>query len=358
MVRLGHLAGLAGLVIGALYLPSEPLADTSGSARNQMLAMMPSTIVPLTSAIADRLVQNAGIEKPVIKVTATNDAVARFCEGTGPETPDIVAASRKIWVSEYDRCVKNGVKDIVAIPIGYSALVLVSRRDDPGTYSLTTKQLYESIAAELPEGDDFHPNRVTKWNKIGPSLPALDINWILPSDHATQGGQFDDLMLQGACRQIPALKNIFAAEERVRQCTMVRRDGHVQLAGTTYESVLAKILEAPPGTLASMPFRMAKQNEARLKVVALDGVTPTAETISNRTYPYSYRLYYFVKLAHMKGPRGDGMVPGIREFITEATRESAIGPTGYLADLGLVPMTDTVRAEAREAVLRLERYER
>jgi len=51
-----------------------------------------------------------------------------------------------------------------------------------------------------------------------------------------------------------------------------------------------------------------------------------------------------VKKAHV------GVVPGIEEFLSEFTSEDAWGEEGYLADKGLIPMTDDEREEGAKSI--------
>ena len=57
---------------------------------------------------------------------------------------------------------------------------------------------------------------------------------------------------------------------------------------------------------------------------------PTYQTISPFKYPGARPLYIYVKNAHARA------IPAIRAFVAEFTKESAMGPNGYLKQLGLV----------------------
>jgi phosphate transport system substrate-binding protein len=50
-----------------------------------------------------------------------------------------------------------------------------------------------------------------------------------------------------------------------------------------------------------------------------------------------------VKNAHV------GVIPGIKEFVTEFVSEKAFGSDGYLTDKGLIPLPTADRAKVREA---------
>ena len=69
----------------------------------------------------------------------------------------------------------------------------------------------------------------------------------------------------------------------------------------------------------------------------------TYATISSFNYPGARRLYIYVKNAHVKA------IPAIRAFVAEFTKESAIGPNGYLKQIGLVAAPAAVRAKSQQA---------
>lgn len=60
----------------------------------------------------------------------------------------------------------------------------------------------------------------------------------------------------------------------------------------------------------------------------------------------------------MKDYRGRGPVAGLRELITELTRERTIGPDGYLVVEGVVPLAEDERERVRSRALRLATMER
>lgn len=368
MVKTASL-GVLGLVIGAILLAPPAAAQTGDTApsiampapteeRAQMVIVGSSTMSNYSEAIAEHVSRNTGLPPATLRSESTVTGIKAFCAGTGPSTPDILASPRRLRLSEFDRCVKNGVTDIVAVPVGYGALVVVAKKGD-GIESLTLGQLYHGIAAEWPEGDEFIPNGAKQWADLDPALPKSRIKWVLPAANHGQRGSFDDLFLQRACRAIPAIKGIFQADERVTQCLALSSDGRVIEAGSPFvQSVLATMARAEPGTLAVLPYVVAMDNPSTLSIVAIDGVVPDRDTIESHDYPFVVPLFYYIKVAHMKDFTGKGPVAGLREFITEATRDSAVGSDGYLTRLGMVPMNDAVRTEARASALRLDRFKR
>ena len=77
--------------------------------------------------------------------------------------------------------------------------------------------------------------------------------------------------------------------------------------------------------------------------IAINGVQPTYQSISSFKYPGARPLYIYVKNAHVRA------IPAIRAFVAEFTKESAIGPNGYLKQFGLVAAPAGIRAKSQQA---------
>jgi len=300
------------------------------------------------------LIPESKIESHVL-----SEDIQAFCAGTGTDTPDILSLSRRMTAFEFNACVKNGVTDIVEIRVGLEALVLVMRNQD-AAFPLTFETFYRAISGDLPVGDDYVPNASLNWHDVDPKLPNTDIHVVIPSQEASSRVYFDKRFMEGGCREIPEYKNIFSAAERVAECNDLRKDGHVIELGGAYTAttLIATLDKSPPGTIGVLSLRYALESADKVKMLSLEGVMPSRETVGNMVYPATRKLNYYVKRAHIKDYTGKGPVAGLREFITEVTRESAIGDRGYLVALGLVPSPKDAREAIRESALALTPMER
>ena len=324
-------------------------------ATGKIMYILGSTLMKdYTLAIMDRLYKNTGLPPALIVNKGTTRGIESFCSGIGINTPDIVALSRRMRSSELETCFNNGVNEIVEIPIGFEAAGFVSRRDDQD-YPLTLISLYKAIAAELPRDfNDFIPNTYTRWNEVDQSMPNTEIRMVVPVKSLGGRGFLEDRILQGACRKIKEISTIFDSDTRVKQCISMREDGRIVELDTPYDrNVVQTLASSPPGTLAVIPLKFATEHQEFLKVQPFDGIVPNHETVANHQYPFTRPLYFLVKRAHIKNFRKKGLVSGLREFITEVTRETTIGPGGYLAKLGLFPLEPEIREQVRISSLRL-----
>lgn len=341
---------------GAATKAPDKVATPKVERRGDQMYFIGSTLMAdYIKAIAERLNKNAQLPSPIMINKGSTRGISAFCAGVGLDTPDVVAVSRQIRSAELEECSANGVTDVIGIQIGYEATVLVSKPND-GEYALDLKDFYRAIAAELPRDyNDFIPNENVRWREINADLPDTEIRFVIPAPGLGGRAFLEDRMLETACRDISEIKTIFGADDRVKQCIGMRSDGRITEADVPYDKNAANIMNsAPLGTLAVLPMRFAVMNPQSFKLQPLDGVFPTQESISSRQYKLTRPLYFFIKKAHIKDYWGNGLVAGLREFITEITRETTMGPEGYLIELGVQPLAADVREHVRTASLRLE----
>ena len=64
-----------------------------------------------------------------------------FCSGVGTNYPDITNSSRRIKMSEFKKCQKNGVKDVIEVQIGYDGIV-IANSVDAKPMNLSRKDLF------------------------------------------------------------------------------------------------------------------------------------------------------------------------------------------------------------------------
>lgn len=353
---LATLTGIAGQAMAAGSTAESVETQHLGSLRanGQVIYIIGSKLMqPFAEAVMERLGTNAGLPPAIMANEGSARGIEVFCEGLGLQYPDVVAVSRRIRGNELDLCQSNGLTDILEIQIGYEATAIVSRADDQ-TYPLTLNAFYQAIARELPEGFDFNLNRYSRWSQVDSSLPDTEIRFVIPSPALGGRAFLEDQMLQRACRGIFEIKSIFNADERVRQCISLREDGRIVELDKPYEeNVLQQLQSSPPGTLAVVPMRFATTHLDVEKIQPLGGVLPTTESVADHSYQFVRPLYFYVKKAHIKNYLGEGPVNGLREFITEVTRETTIGPDGYLAKIGVFPMAEQKRQKVRQTNLEL-----
>src|SRR5690606_21974852 len=134
------------------------------SVRAGIWAACDSTGLTNSTRVAETFARNGGGSSPRVEALGTGGGIQAFCSGIGPSTPDIANASRPMKASEFDRCVENGVTDIVELKIGYDGIVVATARTG-ASFNLELNDLYEALAKETPGADgQLGANAAKTWN--------------------------------------------------------------------------------------------------------------------------------------------------------------------------------------------------
>jgi phosphate transport system substrate-binding protein len=330
------------LIYAATAAAALSISGTA-DARN-MRAVGSSTVYPFAKMAAERVARaNPRLGTPIIESTGTGAGMKLFCAGVGERFPDIENASRRMKASEAKQCAANGVKDVTEIQIGLDGVAIATSRATP-IGAITQRDLYLAIA-KTPFGK---PNRAKTWKDVNARLPAIPIRVYGPPPTSGTRDALGELLLTPPCEAnagIAALKKTNEAKFKAI-CTGLREDGAYIEAGEN-DNLIVQKLAANQGTVGIFGYSFLEENAAKLKGISVNGVAPSYQTISSFQYPGARPLYIYVKNAHVRA------IPAIRAFVAEMTKESAIGPKGYMLAGGLVAAPAPVRARAQLAARNL-----
>lgn len=124
----------------------------------------------------------------------------------------------------------------------------------------------------------------------------------------------------------------------------MRQDGPFIEAGEN-DNLIVQRLEADHSTIGIFGYSFLYENSDKLKAVTIDGIAPDADTIASGAYEVSRPLFIYIKNAHR------GVIPGLDDFVSEFVSEDSLGPDGYLAERGLIPLSDADREKVRAEVV-------
>src|SRR3546814_81388 len=154
---------------------------------------------------------------------------------------------------------------------------------------------------------------------------------------------FVELVMHEGCGSFEEIKAL--EKTRMEQvCSRMRQDGPFIEAGEN-DNLIVQRLNSDPSSYGIFGYSFLYENQDTLQAVTVNGVEPNPETIASGDYGVSRPLFIYIKNAHR------GVIPGLSEFVEEYMSEAALGPDGYLAERGLVALSDDRRAEVQEAVL-------
>ncbi|MFM5908320.1 MAG: substrate-binding domain-containing protein [Novosphingobium sp.] len=336
MIRFKALA-IAALSTAAL---SACGGGSSGASRDAAWAVGSSTVYPFASAVAEETAKG-GVKAPKVEQNGTGAGIKLFCAGVGAQHPDIANASRQIKKSEYEDCVKNGVKNIAEIQVGLDGIAFAEAKEGPGM-KLTPEDVYKALAKN-PYGK---PNTAKNWNDVNPALPAMPILVYGPPSTSGTRDALAELILTKGCDADAAMKALKEKDKDAHKktCTEVREDGAYVDSGEADNLIVQKIA-ANPKAIGIFGFSFLEENMDKLKGIAMGGVEPTYAAISDFSYPGARPLYIYVKLDHLNA------VPGLKEFV--AAWAKSWGPDGLLKSKGMVISTEEVRNKNAELAAKL-----
>ncbi len=332
----------------ALAILATVVTAGAAEARDQIRIVGSSTVFPFTTRVAEEFGRTTNFKTPVVESTGTGGGFKLFCDGAGIDTPDIANASRAIKKSEIETCAKNGVTEITEIKIGFDGIVLANSLASP-QLNISLQQLFLALAKDVPDGKGgliANPNKM--WRDVDKSLPAKKIEVLGPPPTSGTRDAFAELAMEGGCNRIPELAALKKTDEAKHKavCQGIREDGAFIEAGEN-DVLIVRKLEANKDAFGIFGYSFLDQNRDKIQSSLIDGIDDDYDNISSGKYPISRSLFIYVKKAHV------GVVPGIKEFLSEYTSDKAWGPEGYLADKGLIALPDAERAKWRAQALAL-----
>ena len=326
---------LAVLFVFGLILISH-VANAQG--RDQISVVGSSTVYPFTTAVAEQFGRAGKFKTPKVESTGTGGGIKLFCNGVGPQFPDVANASRAMKKGEFETCTKNGVGEIVEIKIGYDGLTVAESKAGKFT-NITKEQLWKALAKQVPDASgNLIPNPYKTWNQIDAKLPATKIEVLGPPPTSGTRDSFHELFMESGC-----------PFDDKKKCHLIREDGAYIEAGEN-DNLIVQKLTANKNALGIFGYSFLEENADKIKALKIDGISPNFETISNAKYTAARPLFIYVKKAHI------GVIPGLKEFMEEYVSNKAIGEEGYLSDRGLVSLDPSELAKTRADVKSMKNF--
>ena len=332
---------LAIAAAAALALTASVALTDAAEARDQIRIVGSSTVFPFAAVVAEEFGKTTDNKTPVVESTGSGGGLKLFCAGVGVDHPDITNASRRIKLSEVDRCAENGVTDITEVKFGFDGIVLAnSKAIEP--FSITLQQLFLALAKDVPSDGGMVANPNQTWADVDASLPAVEIEVLGPPPTSGTRDAFVELAMEGGCMTFPDIEALKKQDKKAYKtlCHSIREDGAFVEAGEN-DNLIVQKLKANPSALGIFGYSFLDQNRDKVQGSTINGIAPDFDTIADGSYPVSRSMYFYVKKAHV------GVIPGIEEYIATFTDEDAWGPYGYLADKGLIPLPDADREAMR-----------
>ncbi len=214
-----------------------------------------STVFPLAEAVMERFEEDGYSGNSTIDSIGSGGGFERFCNGESM----ISNASRPINDEEVENCAANGIEDIQEFRIGTDGLAVVVNPENDWIDGATIEELSQLFTAE-------------RWSDINADWPTETIDRYIPG---TDSGTFD-----------------FFVEE-----VFDEDDEPILTAANTQfsedDNVLVQGVEGDQYGIGFFGYAYYEENQGALKILAIEGVEPNAETVEGDTYPLARPLFMY-----------------------------------------------------------------
>ncbi|MBT2770767.1 substrate-binding domain-containing protein [Halomonas sp. ISL-60] len=295
-------------------------------ARDQINIVGSSTVYPFSSFVAEEFGATTNNPTPVIESTGSGGGMRLFCNGVGTGTPDVTNSSRRMKVSEFERCVENGVTDITEVYIGSDGIAFAqSNENEP--MPVTREQIFLAAADMVPVDGELVKNPYTNWNQIDASLPDREIVIVGPPTTSGTRDSFDELVMEAASESFPEYGEAYSD---------IRTDGG-WVDGGENDNLIVQRLTQDTTAFGVFGYSFLEENDNVLIGSSIDGVDPTPETIASDEYPVARTMFFYIKNQHADE------VPVMYEYAEMFVSDMMIGEGGLLKDIGLIlPTADAL----------------
>jgi len=328
-------AAMAMTVVGAAH------------ARDQISIVGSSTVYPFATIVAEKFGQSSGFKTPVIESTGTGGGMKLFCKGIGVEHPDITNASRAMKSSEADLCKKAGV-EFQEFVVGNDG-VAFSNSNKGQHFKISIAHIAAALAKDIVVDGKVVANNLMTWDKVDAyvaqqtnvskiGLPAIPVKVMVPPPTSGTRDAMGSLFMKAGWKKLGLAKG-----DAKNGYKKLREDGAAIEVGENDNLIIEK-LAADSDMFGVFGYSFFDQNRDKVQASLLDGVELNFDNIASYKYPGARPLFFYVKKLHV------GVIPGLKEFVTEFVSEKAMSVDGYLFPAGLVPLSDEDYAKTKSGL--------
>lgn len=309
--------------------------DGGGGAEGEVVISGSSTVEPISTRVAEFLEEENDAILVDVDGPGTGDGFALFCEG---ET-DISDASRPIKAEEMATCEENGI-EFIELEVAYDGLSVLT---NPANEAITCLTLADLYALMGPESED-----VGNWSdaqelaaELGSTTEFPDASFEIsaPGQESGTYDSFIELALQDTVEARFEEGMIEPADDDPESPAAEIRE----FPGQADDNVILSGIEGSDSSFGWVGFAFAEGAGDAVKELEIDGgegcVAPTAESISDGSYPLSRSLYIYVNAAAAEENAA------LAEYVDFYLSDAGIAA---VADVGYVDLDDESLAATRE----------
>jgi phosphate transport system substrate-binding protein len=303
------------VVAGLVVVLALVLAGCGGSATGQQSGGEPvsgeiriegsSTVQPITQAATELFRAENPDARISVGGSGTSDGFEAFCQGD----TQISDASRPIDVAEeVPVCEENGV-EFVEIPVAFDGISVVANPQNDWASDVTSEEL-KTMWEPVAEG------RITRWSQVSPEWPDTELNLYGPGTESGTYEFFNEV--------------IVGNEEEVNRSDYEASED---------DNVLVQGVAGDQNALGYFGYSYYENNQDKLKVLAVDGVEPTTDSIRSGEYLLSRPLFIYVSTKALKN--NNTVEPFVDFYLSPQNLDRIVEAARY------VTMPSSLEQEAR-----------
>ena len=273
-----------------------------------------SAVEPISTGVAELLKEQNADFNYTIEGPGTGDGFKRFCAG---ET-DISDASREIKDEEAQACAAAGV-EYVELRIAFDGLTIMT---NPANGAITCLSFADLYALTGPESTSFDT-----WAKGAAIAKELGSSTVLPDAPLVITGPGEE---SGTFDTYVELALAKTAEARGQERT-TRPD----YTASSNDNAIIEGVAGSDTSLGWVGFAFAEENSDKVKELQVSKepngtcVAPSAETISDGSYPLSRSLYIYVNKA--KAAANPAIVDYVDYYLADGTIAKVLEVVPYVS---------------------------
>jgi len=248
-----------------------------------------STVGPISMAVAEEYKKEQPDVSVKVDISGTGGGMKKFVV----KEIDIADASRAIKDEEKAEAEKNGF-NAIELKVAMDGIAVVVNPQNTWASDMTVEELKKMWAPG---------SKVKTWKDVRADWPNEAIKFYSPG---TDSGTFE-----------------YFTEEIVEEKNKMRQD----VTPSEDDNVLVTGVAGDKNAIGFFGFAYYEENKDKLKLLKVDGVEPTVDTIKAGTYkPLSRPLFIYVNSEAIKRPEVKSYV----DFYLN-TAKDVVGDVGYVA---------------------------
>jgi phosphate transport system substrate-binding protein len=253
-----------------------------------------STVQPITQAAAELFREENPDARISVGGSGTSDGFEAFCQGD----TQISDASRPIDVAEeVPVCEENGV-EFIEIPVAFDGISVVVNPENDWASDVTSDEL-KTMWEPAAEG------KITRWNQVRSEWPDRELSLYGPGTESGTYEFFNEV--------------IVGNEEEVNRSDYEASED---------DNVLVQGVAGDKNALGYFGYSYYVNNKDKLKVLAVDGVEPTTDSIRSGEYLLSRPLFIYVSKEALKN--NDAVKPFVDFYLAEQNLDRIVEAARYV----------------------------